>query len=153
VRLVLTGLVVCLLAGCGGDETIPFAEYADRVSAICRDAGEQTQSKVREAEKAAGKDVSKEDALRIDRTILAQEHAWLERFANLPEPDERQDEAARFEGKLREGVEAFEDHVEALERDDRADMEDALDRSGKAFDASTEAAKDLGLSGCATESE
>ena len=92
-RLLLSGLLLLVIAGCG-DDSIPLNEYVERADNICRDVVEPTKN------------------AKSMREIVDISRSAMTRIDELPRPDERQDDAEAFETSMRKLIDSMEGPAE-----------------------------------------
>jgi hypothetical protein len=153
-RVLVSGLLVLAAAGCGED-TIPLAEYVERANAICADnntRGRAELAKVRDRLEADG-ELDEQELPELNRKALEILRPGLERLADLPPPDEKQDVADTYERASRDANDAFADVIQAQEDGDTEQFRDARARNEEHTADAREAATELGLDDCAPDQQ
>jgi hypothetical protein len=151
VRVLVSGLLVLVAAGGCGEDTIPLADYVKRANAICRDnntRGRAELDKVRKRLEADG-ELDSEEVPELNRKALEILRPGLDRLAELPAPDQKQDVAEAYERASREANAAFADIVKAQEDGAIEPFRDAKARNEKHTKEVRDAANELGLDDCA----
>jgi hypothetical protein len=153
-RVLVVGLVLVALAGCGGEDTIPLSEYVDRANAICQESNTEGRDEIRQFrdEREADGNLDRNEVQEVNRKALDTARDSTERLADIPPPDERRADAEAYEQRVREANDAFGDMIEAVEDGDTERAGEALDRNEKLIGDAKDLARDLGLDECAESS-
>jgi hypothetical protein len=128
------------LAACGGDDddTIAFADWAAQADAICAEANQDLD---REAQDffGGGEQPTPDELEQFSTEVLVPSlQSQHDEISDLPEPDERADEASETLETLQAGIDELEGDPSAL-----------AGRDGQLLiDEATEMAQDLGLEDC-----
>ena len=100
-RAALATVLVLLVAGCGGDDSLSRAEWAQQANAICLDTLKQVE--------ALGRPSTSDDYLRVTPAANRLGHDAIDRLRDLKEPGE-------IEDQVRDMIDGYAESIDQQER-------------------------------------